>query len=353
MNEKTRMQLTAETGSDFWNDSCSVGHLTEAVQQGAVGATSNPVIVHTVIAQEEQRWLPELQRLIAGNPRDTEEDIAAKLVACIGAAAARVLEPVYRREKGRKGRLSVQVNPRLYRDPERMFAYARGLAAIAPNIAVKAPCTEAGLEVVEEMTANGICPNVTVSFSVAQALTAAETIERGLDRAARSGIDISQYTPYVTIMVGRLDDHLKRVMAAQRLSIDPGYLEWAGVAVFKRAYELFRTRGYRSQLLSAAYRNHMHWSEFLGGKVVLSMPYEWWTRFNASDIEVVPRIDRPVDPRIVRELSAKFPDFVRAYEAEGMKPEEFVRFGPSIHTLNQFLGGYDSLLGLIRQRMLI
>ncbi len=352
MDGKTRMQLTADTGTDFWNDSCSVQHLTEAVRQGAVGATSNPVIVHTVVAQEEQRWLPELQLLIASNPQDTEEDIAAKLIACIGAAAAQVLEPVFRREQGRKGRLSVQVNPRLYRDPERMFAHARTLAAIAPNIAVKAPCTEAGLAVVEEMTANGICPNVTVSFSVPQALAAAEAIERGLNRAARSGIDTARYTPYVTIMVGRLDDHLKRVMAAQRLSIDPGWLEWAGVAVLKRAYELFQKRGYRSQLLSAAYRNHMHWSEFLGGKIVLSMPYEWWTRFNASDIEVTPRIDCPVDQRIVRGLAAKFPDFLRAYEEDGMQPAEFVRFGPTVHTLNQFLGGYDSLLGFIRQRML-
>ncbi len=352
MDGKTRMQLTAETGTDFWNDSCSVQHLTEAVRQGAVGATSNPVIVNTVITQEEQQWMPELQRLIAGNVHDTEEDIAAKLIGHIGAAAARVLEPVFLREQGRKGRLSVQVNPRLYRNADRMYAHATALASLAPNIAVKAPCTEVGLEVVEEMTANGICPNVTVSFSVPQALAAAEAIERGLDRAARSGIDITRYTPYVTIMVGRLDDHLKRVMAARRISIDPGWLEWAGVAVFKRAYAIFRARRYRSQLLSAAYRNHMHWSEFLGGNVVLSMPYEWWTRFNASDIEVAPRIETPVDERIIRGLRAKFPDFCRAYEEDGMKPADFVHFGPSIHTLHQFLGGYDSLLGFIRQRML-
>ena len=51
----------------------------------------------------------------------------------------------------------------------------------------------------------------------------------------------------------------------ENIAIDPGYAEWAGVAVLKKAYRLFRERGYRTRLLSAAFRNHMHWSEFIGG----------------------------------------------------------------------------------------
>jgi hypothetical protein len=50
----------------------------------------------------------------------------------------------------------------------------------------------------------------------------------------------------------------------------------------------------------------MHWSEFIGGDVVISPPYAWQVRYNASDIRVVPRIDKPVDPKIVDELSKKF-----------------------------------------------
>ena len=103
-------------------------------------------------------------------------------------------------------------------------------------------------------------------------------------------------------MVGRLDDQLKRVMAKEKISTDPGYLEWAGVAVFKKAYQIFKERGYRSKLLSAAYRNHMHWSEFIGGDVVVSMPYGWWTRFNNSDVEVISHIDNPVKPEVIDEL---------------------------------------------------
>jgi transaldolase len=71
-------------------------------------------------------------------------------------------------------------------------------------------------------------------------------------------------------MVGRLDDWLKVVMEKENIAVDPGYLEWAGVAAFKKTYQIFRERGYRIRLLSAAFRNHMHWSEFIGGDVVIS-----------------------------------------------------------------------------------
>ena len=44
--------------------------------------------------------------------------------------------------------------------------------------------------------------------------------------------------------------------------------------MFKKTYRIFRERGYRIRLLSAAFRNHMHWSEFIGGDVVISPPHE-------------------------------------------------------------------------------
>jgi transaldolase len=347
------MQLTADAGTDFWNDSCSVKELSEAVAQGAVGATSNPVIVYNVVKQESGQWTGVLDKLIKAHAEATEDEIAWKLIEHIACLAAKVLEPVYRETGGTKGRLSLQVNPKLYRSTARMVDHACHLSAIAPNMAIKLPCTAEGLAAVEEVTARGVCVNVTVSFSVPQAIAAAEAIERGLTRAAASGTRVDHLRPYVTIMVGRLDDQLRRVMAKENITIDPGYLEWAGVAAFKKAYQIFQSRNYHSTLLSAAYRNHMHWSEFLGGKVVVSMPYEWWNRFNASAVDVRPRIDDPVRPEIVEELYARFEDFRKAYDEDGMRPEEFVHFGGTVHTLQQFIGGYASLLEFVRARMIL
>jgi transaldolase len=152
--------------------------------------------------------------------------------------------------------------------------------------------------------------------------------------------------------VGRLDDWLKVLADKGNIITDPGYLEWAGVAVFKKAYRIFRERGYRLRLLSAAFRNHLHWSQFIGGEVVISPPYKWQLRYNASDVEVVPRIDEPVDPKIVDALLTKFPDFRRSYEEEGMSVEEFDDFGPTVRTLRQFIAGTQELAALIRDFML-
>jgi transaldolase len=223
---------------------------------------------------------------------------------------------------------------------------------LAPNMIVKIPVTRAGIPAIEEATYRGISINATVSFTLPQCIAVAEAVERGLKRREQEGKDITAMGPVCTIMVGRLDDWLKVVVEKENITIDPGHLEWAGVAVFKKAYQIFRERGYRVRLLSAAFRNHMHWSELIGGVIVISPPYSWQVRFNASDIEVSRRIDNPVDQRIVEELSKKFTDFRRAYNEKGLSVEEFDAFGPSRRTLRQFIAACHDLDALVRDFMI-
>ena len=124
------------------------------------------------------------------------------------------------------------------------------------------------------------------------------------------------------------------------------------MAVFKKTYQVFRDRGYRLRLLSAAFRNHMHWSEFIGGDVVISPPHSWQVRFNASDIEVCSRIDEPVRARVVEDLERKFPDFHRANTENGLSVAEFDSFGPTRRTLRQFIAACHDLDGLVRDFLL-
>jgi transaldolase len=246
----------------------------------------------------------------------------------------------------------VQTDPRLYRDTKAIVEQAEEFSRLAPNIIVKIPVTRAGIPAIEEVTYRGISINATVSFTLPQSLAVAEAVERGLKRRENEGKEIAPMGPVCTIMVGRLDDWLKVVAERENITVDPGYLEWAGVAVFKKAYQIFRERGYRIRLLSAAFRNHMHWSEFIGGDVVISPPYSWQVRFNASDVAIHPRIENPVDPRIVAELSQKFSDFRRAYTRDGLSIEEFDSFAPTRRTLRQFIGGCYDLDGIVRDFML-
>ena len=342
------MARRGELGAPWWNDSCEPGELSDAVAHGAVGATSNPVIVGNVVKADPGRWLPEVDALIAGNPIDTEVEIAWKLIAQIGEIAAAILKPVHDRTAGAAGYLCLQVNPTLYPDAGRMVEHAVSLRSVADNIAIKIPCTAAGLKAVEELTRRGIAVNVTVSFSVPQAVAAAEAIERGM----RDARDPGSIHPYVTVMRGRLDDHLKRVRDADGIEIDPGALEWAGIAVFKRAAAIFQERGFRATLLGAAFRNIMQWSATIGPNVLQTIPYENWKKFDSAEVDVRPSLNEPVEASYLKALQTGFGDFRRSYEPDGMTPDEFAGYGPSIHTLNQFIDGYYELLGIVRGRML-
>ncbi len=134
--------------------------------------------------------------------------------------------------------------------------------------------------------------------------------------------------------------------------MDPAMLDWAGIACLKKAYAIFQKRGYRARLLGAAYRHLGHWSELIGGDIVLTMPYEWALKVNASDIPVVERMQNAVDPQIVKTLYDNIPDFRRAYDEDGMQPEEFDSYGATVRTLRSFIASVHDLAAVIRDFML-
>ncbi len=348
----SRMSAMTALGADWWNDSGIPDELAEAVSLGAVGGTSNPVIVAQAARNNPGLCLPVLERLMADFPDATEDDLAWKLIATLGIASAKKLQPIFEATKGAKGFLSMQVNPKFYPSKDLMVAQAVELAALAPNIAIKAPATEAGIAAMEEMTARGIRVNATVSFSVAQALAVSAALERGLKRARAVGLNADHIRPYITLMVGRVDDQLKRVAEQQKIAVTPGVIEWSGIAVFKEAYRLFKQRGLPGTLLAAAYRHEGHWAEIIGRDVLQTVPYTWWKQFDQTSRVPELTIERPVDDAILAELRAKFPDFIRAHDENGMKPSEFLHYGATLHTLTQFLGGYADLLTFVRSAML-
>jgi transaldolase len=341
-------KMTQTTPTCLWNDSASIQELTYSIEHGAVGATCNPVIVYGILKKEINVWKARIQSLIRELPTATEDEIAWQLVREVSVQSAALLKPIFDAHRGKNGRLSIQTDPRLFRDSEAIVEQVVEFSGLAPNMIVKIPVTQAGIPAIEEATYRGISINATVCFTLPQCIAVAESVERGLKRREREGKEIATMGPVCTIMVGRLDDWLKVLIEKENVSIDPGYLEWAGVAVFKKTYKIFCERGYRIRLLSAAFRNHMHWSEFIGGDVVISPPYSWQVRFNASDIEPRSRIDEPVQSKIVEELSRKFADFGRAYSEDGLAIAEFDSFGPTRRTLRQFISACHDLDSLVR-----
>ncbi|HEY8869116.1 MAG TPA: transaldolase family protein [Candidatus Limnocylindrales bacterium] len=336
----------ATTSTDIWNDSCAVDELEYAIAFGAVGATANPTIVVDVWRKDPEHWRDRASAIATGSPAATEIDVAWAIVEEMSLAGARLLEPTFAAHGGRNGRLSMQTNPIFWRTSEAMLEQGTALADLAPNIIVKFPATSVGIGVMEEATYRGVSVNATVSFSVAQAVAAAEAVERGLQRRQAEGLEVESMGPVITIMMGRIEDWLRFQADRDGVVADPAALPWSGIAVFKRAYAIFRERGFRARLLGAAIRHHYHWSELIGGDVVITLPSSWARRFNASDVEVRPRMDDAVDPAIIADLARHFPDFIRAYEPDGLSLADFDSFPPTRRTLRSFIDSYHDLLHL-------
>ena len=202
-------RTVAESATDIWNDSCAVDELEYAIAFGAVGATANPTIVVDNWKKDPAHWADRSRALALEQSAWTEFDVAWAIVEEMSVRGAKLLMPAFEAQEGRQGRLSIQTDPTLFRSKEGMVAQALRFADLAPNVIVKFPATAAGIEGMEEATARGVSINATVSFSVAQAIAAAEAVERGLLRRAADSLPTDRMGPVVTIMMGRLEDWLR------------------------------------------------------------------------------------------------------------------------------------------------
>ena len=126
-----------------------------------------------------------------------------------------------------------------------MYEQGQRLAGMAPNAVVKVPMTPAGLEAGKRLAGEGVRINVTLVFSPAQAILAAE---------------IGAYC--VSPFLGRIDD----------VGAD-------GMKVLRDICELYAVQGYVSNVLAASLRHPMHVVEAaLAGADIATMPYDVFTK---------------------------------------------------------------------------
>src|SRR5437868_13517488 len=127
-------KMVSTTPTELWNDSCAVGELRYAIEHGAVGATSNPTIVFSVLQQEFADWKVRIGELFAMFPTWTEAQITWQLIDEMAVRGAELLRPVFERTEGKKGYLSVQTNPEYYRATDSLVSHAIHFSTLAPNV---------------------------------------------------------------------------------------------------------------------------------------------------------------------------------------------------------------------------
>lgn len=319
------------TPTKWWHDSADPAELDLGLERGAVGVTTNPYLSNLAVRGNRQLWAAEIAAALDGQPAAEAKAEALMRVAVVKAAGK--LLPVYEASEGVDGYVCSQVNPLRAGDRECMLAMARRFHAFAPNIAVKLPATAAGLDVLEDCVAEGITVTATVSFTVPQAVAIAERHRAGIRRAREAGVAPGRC--FAVIMIGRLDDYLREVAHDNRAPVSEADIRQSGLAATKRAYSIYRQRGYEAVLLVAALRGEYHLTELAGAELIMSIAPAFQTPFVTKDFPREERIGLPIADEVIERLEA-MPEFRRAYEPDGMSPADFIGFGATQRTLSQF-----------------
>jgi len=329
----------------WWHDSADPAEIDAALERGAVGVTTNPVLVPQALRKNADRWGDEIAKAVreAGDARSKAESLTRIAVT----HAASRLRPVFDRTHGESGYVCAQVDPSLAGSRDAMERMGRRFAAWAPNVAVKLPVTAAGLDVLERLSADGITVTATVSFTVAQAVAVAERFERA--RAAR-GARGGDGKCFAVLMVGRLDDYLRDAWSDAQAGITEEEIRQAGLAVAKEAHAIFQRKGCRAKLMIAAFRQTRQVAEMCGADAVLSIHPRYQSLLLEQPMERVSGVAREIDPAVMRRLRER-PEFISAFDADGIPPAGFYGYGLAQRTLAQFTdGGWKLLEGFDASR---
>lgn len=326
----TYLEWLNTTPTAWWHDSGNPDEIELAIKRGATGVTTNPVLTFRSFQSQPDFWNPKV--LALGDELDFEERAEA-LLKLVATYAADKVRGIYDSTDGANGYALGQLNPTRAGDAEGMLAQARRVHSWAPNIAVKLPATASGVEVIEHLAEEGIPICATINVSVAQAIAVAEAYERGKKRAIANGV--KPPLCIVVQQVGRLDDYLRDVAQDMKLGLSEDVITFAGLAVAKHTYRIFEEKKYDAVIMPAGLRGVYHVTQMAGGRLLYTINTRVQDMILEADPEQVYHIDEPVDPKILEQLK-RIPEFIRAYEPDGMKPAEFITYGVTQKLLSQF-----------------
>ncbi|MET4645003.1 transaldolase [Streptomyces sp. NPDC058232] len=209
--------LTRE-GVSIWLDDLSrkriaSGNLAELIERKhVVGVTTNPSIFQAAIGSGEG-YEEQLADLAV---RGVTVDEAVRMMTTADVrAAADILRPVYDATRGRDGRVSIEVDPRLAHDTAATVAEAKQLGWLVdrPNVMIKIPATKAGLPAITEVIGLGISVNVTLIFSLERYREVMDAYLAGLEKAQAAGIDLATVHSVASFFVSRVDSEIDKRLA--------------------------------------------------------------------------------------------------------------------------------------------
>jgi transaldolase len=227
-----------DMGQSLWLDNITRGMLRNGSlrqhidELSVTGLTSNPTIFDHAIKNSSDYDTAIKAKLDAGK---SGEDLFFDLALEDINAAADLFRPIHERTAGVDGWVSLEVSPLLARDTQTTIAVAKELHSRSgrPNVLIKIPGTPEGLPAIEEAIFAGVPINVTLLFSDAQYVAAADAFMRGVERRIEAGLS-PNIGSVASVFISRWD-----VAVSSKV---PGPLtNQLGIAVAKRTYKAYRT----------------------------------------------------------------------------------------------------------------
>jgi transaldolase len=225
------------------------GYLARRIAAGDVyGLTSNPTIFAGAVADGTD-YDAQVAELREGGA--SAADVLWAVMRSDITAACDAFAELYASSGRRHGYVSIEVDPASAFDTAATVAQGRQLWAAVdrPNLMIKVPGTEPGLEAITALLAEGINVNVTLLFSVARHRAVMDAHMAGLERRLESGGDVTGVASVASFFVSRVDAKVDPL-----LPDDHDLRATTAIANARVAYGAFRevVAGERWQRLAAA-----------------------------------------------------------------------------------------------------
>jgi transaldolase len=329
------------------------------------GVTTNPPLSFNAIKDDPQFWTNFVKELIRANPEKGVEEIFWLTYKEVVKRGAEFFLPVWEKSDHKYGCLSGQVDPRYVFDTEEMFAQAKDLSQLSPNVMIKCPGSREGYELIRRLTALGIATNNTLAFTVPQFIACMEAVQEGLRIARENNVDLFRWRSVITHMsarYGTLGD-LKSQAEARGIELSEADVRWAELSIFKRGYGILQEKGYPNKMLMCSMRispptddetvASWHVEKVAGGDIVYTCP----PKYIAQLMEVEDRM-KPFDPEAIYEPPPqktldkllRIPYFAKSYEPDGMEPDEFNRHAALIATAADFSTATRGMVDFVAQQ---
>jgi transaldolase len=367
---KNPLLVLESLGQSIWLDYLQRGALDNGQlkhwidEDGASGLTSNPSIFEKAIAGSHD-YDKSIHGMAMGGK--SIQEIYQTLTVEDIQRAADLFHPVYERQDGADGFVSLEVSPKLAHDTAGTIAEARQLwsAVNRSNLFIKVPATREGLPAIKHLIGEGINVNITLLFGLPRYREVAEAYLSGLEELAASGRPISRVASVASFFLSRIDVLIDPMLgklstgAGSPAAIAKGLQGKIAIASAKAAYQIHQEifnrerflilaqKGARTQRLLWAstgtknpdYSDVMYIEPLIGRETINTLPVETLEAYRDHGLpalrlgEGLPEANRVLES--LRQTGIDLDAMTQRLEDEGVA---------------KFIKAYDQLMAVLNEK---